>query len=240
MNKKIFITYAVGISACMTLFSGIAFAQNRTWPPGEGPGGVQASTTPPKPPTPGFFQNIRPDIEGQNNNGEPPASTTRGIWQGGLSSTTGTFGSKVQTTLKNTRDYMKAMQFMMSARIVWIRINATIVRLEKIVTKLDSRIAKIKAAGNDTTGAEADSTDAKTSLEKAKQDMDEIKTILMSVSPTTPPDASATTTIKTDSQEAESEIKTAQSDIENATQSLQGLKANENTSIKTSPSEGTQ
>ncbi len=147
-----------------------------------------------------------------------------------LASTTQAIRKDIHVDMQTARQNMQVTNM---ARVAWIKVNATIIRLGKIIDKLDTRIAKVKAAGNATTVAEAASADAKTSLGKATIDLNTIKSIISSISSTTPLDTTATTTMHMSGQDAETQIKTAQTDIEKALQSLQGLQANDHASVET-------
>ena len=210
MNKKTLLAYAVGTTVLTLALAGAVFADDTSstsTPPSTPPAPTvdsPASTTPPGRGVRNIVRDTRREI-GPNATGTIMTSTT----------TRDTLRNREQ----NTRQQVK---FIQSARVVWIRINATIIRLEKIVTKLDSRIAKIQSAGGDTTIAETDSTDAKTSLSNAQSDIDSIKSIITSVSSNTPPTDISTSTIKGYAQDAQLQVQTAQTDIETALNSLMG------------------
>ncbi len=207
MNKKIFIKY-VAVAGLLTItFSGIAFAENGS--------SVNASTT--RKSIKGVIENIKSGLKTQVQTDRLEKASTSPKDRGELKGDT----EKMRQDIKTAQANIKAVQM---AKVVWIRINATIVRLEKLLSKLDSRIAKIKTAGGNTAVAETNSADAKVALTKAQTDVDTVKTIISSISGTTPIDGTATSTIKTASKDAEIQIKTAQSGIEKALKSLQGLR----------------
>lgn len=227
MTKKPLIKYIVGISSLTVFLSGMAFADNDISGVNNSTE-VHASTTVPRLPIiGGMIQNIKKEM---GNDRLEIASTTQQIKDAKerIASTTKNLRGELKDERKDIRLDMERrrqnLKLIQMARVVWIRINATIVRLGKIVSKLDTRIAKVKTAGGDTTIAETNSALAKTALTTAKSDVDAIKAIILSISSTTPPDSIATSTIKADAKDAEMQIKTAQSDIEKALQSLRGLK----------------
>lgn len=210
MIKKDLIKYIVGMAAASMLVSGIALAED---------------------------SGLRPAVKIKNKS-ELRASTNPGAGVRDLEKTIKNnlkSGDKLNASTTEAREIKKEnreriehnKKIIQKARVAWVKINATIIRLEKLVNKLDSRISKVKAAGGNTTSAETSSTDAKISIGKARTDIDSIKSILLGVSSTTEPADISTSTIKSLAQDAELQIKTTQSDIEKALQSLKALKTNE-------------